>query len=198
MYRKSSSSTNLAPLGHLAQSAKRICKCPKSAGQKEGNMRKKKAAVERPRYRLVQHHRRKQTTSPDDCANYSSPRFDGVCIRQLQKGDTVLFEATVRGYGTVRVRIKVTLPKQGGVEIIRVIKTGKLHIEIPKKDLGLHQGFRGHFVLRGWIEGEGILGWVGRGADVFFTEQKQIRFKSVTNITLNDTLIVFPRTSACH
>ena len=156
-------------------------------------MRKEDAKL--PRYHLVWHCGQSQQGTAPTHTDYSGPYYDGIYVNQLKKDDIVSFEATAGRFGIVRLRLKVTYPTQGGVEIVSIVKVGGLLVEIPKIDLGLNQGIRGsgHFVIRGWVEGVVMLNWIGCGANVSFTDS--VMFKEVKNITLNGSLIIFPKTN---
>lgn len=120
----------------------------------------------------------------------------GIHIQMLKRGDIIKFE-TLRGsdgYAS-RISLEVTHPKQGGVRIVQTIKfLGRLNIEVAKDGLGL--GIRGMFVVRGdKCDGKAPeLGWIGIGADVYLTGGAVSR--SVRNIFVNDSLLIFPPSSA--
>lgn len=119
----------------------------------------------------------------------------GIYIQGLQKGDVVRFE-TLRGSDgfAARVTIKVTHPKQGGIQILQVVRfLGGLVLETKAESLG--NGIAGFFVLRGdkYDGRKFVLGYVGIGCDVHLAGDTV--FKSVKNISLNNTLITFPLSS---
>lgn len=116
---------------------------------------------------------------------------NGIYIQGLQKGDVVRFE-TQRGSDgfAARVTIKVTHPKQGGIQIAQVVRfLGGLVLETKTESLG--NGIAGFFVLRGDKHDSKklVLGYVGIGCDVHLAGD--IVFKSVKSISLNNTLITF-------
>lgn len=119
----------------------------------------------------------------------------GVHLQMLNKGDVIKFE-TLRsndGYA-FRVALEVACPKQGGVRVAQVVKfLGRLNIEVAKDGLG--PGIRGMFVVRGdKRDGKALeLGWIGIGADVCLTGGAV--FRSVRNIFVNDSFIIFPPSS---
>ena len=129
--------------------------------------------------------------------SYSGPYFDGVQIKELNKGDLIAFDAVLGDYMRVAVILEVIYPKQAGVKVATIIRLRSPLVEIPKKDLGLDCGIRGHFVLRGEIEGESELGWIGLGADVRLTPN--FRFESIKNIRVNGNLILSDSSNfLCH
>ena len=119
----------------------------------------------------------------------------GIHIQMLKKGDIVKFE-TVRsndGYA-FRVALEVTHPKQGGVKIVQVVRfLGRLNLEVARESFG--RGVAGEFVVGGdKHDGESPkLGWIGIGADICLTGD--ITFKSVRNISINNSLLTFPPSS---
>ena len=120
---------------------------------------------------------------------------EGVHIQALKKGDVVKFE-TLRGndgYAS-RVTLEVAHPKQGGVRIVEVIRfLGRLNLEVAKDSFG--PGIRGTFVVRGdKHDGEAPeLGWIGIGADVCLAGD--VVFKSIRNISINNSLLISPPSS---
>ena len=120
----------------------------------------------------------------------------GVHIQMLQKGDVIKFE-TLRGNDGFASRItwEVTHPKQGGIRIVQVVRFlgGYQEEEIPKEQVG--SGIRGRFVVRGdKHDGElPELGWIGIGADICLAGD--VTFRSITNISVNNSLLIFPPSS---
>lgn len=123
----------------------------------------------------------------------------GIHIQGLKKGDTITFETVRGGDGfAARITIRVTHPKQGGVQIIRAVRfLGALVLEMENENSNC--GVAGYYVVRGdKHDGKNPeFGWIGLGADVSLTGG--LVFRSVKNISLNGNLIVFPPSSAvCH
>jgi len=128
---------------------------------------------------------------------YRGSYFDGIWLKDLNKKDLVGFDAILGNHTRVVVVIEVVYPKQAGVKVATVIRLGDILVEIPKKDLELDLGIRGHFVLRGEIEGESELGWIGLGADVRLTPN--FKFEAVRNIRINGNRVLFDESaSSCH
>lgn len=119
----------------------------------------------------------------------------GIHIQMLKKGDVVRFETMRGGDGYAsRVTLKVTHPRHGGVEIVRVTRfLGRLNLEVAKETFG--PGIRGVFVLRGDKHNgqRPELGWMGVGADIHLAGGTP--FKSIRNISINDSLVIFPPSS---
>lgn len=117
---------------------------------------------------------------------------EGVNIQALKKGDIIKFETSRGndGYAS-RVTLEMTHPKQGGVRIVQVVRfLGRLNLEVAKESFG--RGITGIFVVRGDRHDGGApkLGWIGIGADVRLTGD--IIFRSVRNISINGSLVIFP------
>ena len=125
---------------------------------------------------------------------YHGPYFDGIQLKDLNKGDLVAFDAVLGENVKVVVVLDVIYPKQAGVKVATVIRLGDMLVEIPKKDLGLDRGIREHFVLTGEIEGESELGWIGLGADVRLTPN--FKFEAVRNIRLNGNRVLFDESAS--
>lgn len=129
-------------------------------------------------------------SSPVDQINQS------IHIQMLKKGDIVKFE-TLRGndgYAS-RVTLEITHPKQSGVRIVQVVRfLGRLNLEAAKESFG--RGTRGVFAVRGDKHDgkEPELGWIGLGADVCLTGGSV--FRSVGNISINNSLLIFPPLSS--
>lgn len=120
----------------------------------------------------------------------------GIHIQMLKKGDIVRFE-TLRGSDgyAFRVTLEVAYPKQGGVKIVQIVRfLGGLRLEVAKENFGY--GIREMFVVRGDKHNGGTLelGWVGIGADVCLTGGAV--FRSVRNIFVNDSFLIFLPLSA--
>lgn len=147
--------------------------------QREEEGSKMEDSLEPLRLSLVQHYRQ----------DYNCPYFNGIYVKDLKERDVVSFEGIVGSHIRVVVILMVTYPKQSGVEVVRVVRLGGLSVEIPLKDLGLddNSGIRGHFVVRGEVEGESVLGWIGVGADVRLTPN--LKFELVKRIHLNGNSI---------
>lgn len=133
-------------------------------------------------------------------AEAESPPVDqmnqSIHLQMLKKGDTVKFETSRGndGYAS-RITLEVTHPKQGGVRIVQAVRfLGRLHLEVAKENFG--RGIRGTFAVRGDKHDgkEPELGWVGLGADVCLTGG--CVFRSVRNISINNSLLIFPPLSS--
>lgn len=120
----------------------------------------------------------------------------GIHIQTLKKGDIVKFETSrgSDGYAS-RVTLEVSNPKQGGVRMVQVVRfLGGLKLEVSKETFG--RGIAGVFVVRGDKHHDGKtpqLGWIGMTADVCLTGD--ITFKSIRNISINNSLLIFPPSS---
>lgn len=121
---------------------------------------------------------------------------EGVHLQMLKKGNIVKFD-TLRGNDGYAsgVSLEVTNPKQGGVKIVQVVRfLGRLKLEVAKENFG--PGIRDVFVVRGDKHDgeEPELGWIGIGANVCLTGD--IVFRSIRNISINGSLVIFPPSSA--
>lgn len=119
----------------------------------------------------------------------------GIHIQLLKTGDIVKFE-TLRGNDgfAFRVIFKVVYPKQGGVRIVEVARfLGGLKLEV--KSESLDQGVLGIFVVRGNKRDKEMpeLGWMGLGMDIYLTGD--IVFRSIRNISINESFLIFPPSS---
>lgn len=127
-------------------------------------------------------------------AGHNDPEYCGLFIENLKKGDIISLETTSDkgGFG-IRVRLKITHPKQGGVEIVYMARfLGGLTLEIPKNDLGSAVSGTGIFVVRGYRKGKPVVGWVGMSTTIELS--KDIILGSVKSISLNYTQI-FPQSN---